>query len=291
MNGSMSRECRACGATDLTARYRVGEFRILKCAACDSLTTDSAMTPDAAEAWYGAEYFRGGDYADYESSQDLLKRNFRRFVRRMRQHHSGRRLLEVGCSYGYFLDVARDYWDVEGIDISEAARSASARLGSRVVTGDLLSETGRAGGYDWIVAWDTIEHLDQPRSYARRCLDLLAPGGFLAVTTGDVSSAVARLTGRRWRLLTPPSHLTFFSRKGMTRLLSDAGFEQIQMGTTGYYRSLDFTVYRLLGPQMYRAFTSTGRPFQAWLKRAGFYVNLFDIIFVTARKPDRPPGR
>ena len=50
-------------------------------------------------------------------------------------------------------------------------------------------------------------------------------------------------------------------------------------------------MYRLLGPQTYRALTSTGRPFQAWLKRAGFYVNLFDIIFVTARKPDRPPGR
>ena len=77
----------------------------------------------------------------------------------------------------------------------------------------------------------------------------------------------------------------------MTRLLSDAGLEQIRIGTTGYDRSVDFTLYRLLGPRTYHALTSAGPPFRDRLKRAGFYVNLFDIMFVTARRPPSLPNR
>jgi SAM-dependent methyltransferase len=282
------RHCRACGEGGLVFRYRIGAFPILLCPRCGSLTTNHRMTASAAADWYDSDYYRGGDYADYESSEQLLKRNFRRFVRRMRAVHTGTRLLEVGCSYGYFLDVARDTWDVEGIDVSETARVAAGRLVDRVVCGDLLTENITPGRYDWIVAWDTIEHLDDPRAFVRRFAELLKPGGYVALTTGDVSSFVARTMGKQWRLLTPPSHLTFFSRPGMKSMLDAAGFDQIAFRTAGYDRALDFALYRLLSDQAYRSIMKGFPGLQRWLKQSGFYLNLYDIMFVTARRVPEP---
>jgi SAM-dependent methyltransferase len=245
------------------------------------------MDSAAASKLYDCSYYHGGDYADYEASEHYLKMNFDAFAARMCVLRSRGRLLEVGCAYGYFLDIARQHWDAEGIDISaDAIASSRARLGDRVFCGDLLSHRQQPGVYDWVVAWDTIEHVDKPRAYIQRFFDLLAPGGRTALTTGDVSSPVARMRGRHWRLLTPPSHLTFFSRQGIRYVLSDAGFEDIRIGTVGYRRPLDFVLHRILGAEPYRRAIARHPRLRARLQAMGFYLNLFDVMFVTARKPE-----
>jgi SAM-dependent methyltransferase len=250
------------------------------------MTTDARMTPGEAREFYGEAYYRQGDYVDYRRSEPLIKRNFCRFVRRMRRVHEGRRLLEVGCAYGFFLEVASETWDVHGIDISiDATAACSSSLSGRVTAGDLLSHPFPLGTFDWVVAWDTIEHVSDPGAFSRRFWQLLEPGGCVAMTTGDVTSLVARLQGRRWRLLTPPSHLTFFSKVGIRRLLQDSGFEDIRIGTAGYTRSLDFMLYRLLRPETYAAVRTQGRWLYDLVAPKGLYLNLGDIMFVTARRP------
>lgn len=263
---------------------------LVKCARCDCVTTAYQMDVSAAKDFYGSGYYHGGDYADYESSERFLKRNFDLFIDRMRRISRGDRLLEVGCAYGFFLDVAQQHWAVEGIDVSpDAVASCATRFEDRVRCGHLLTEPFAENSYDWIVAWDTIEHVNEPKAYATRCFQLLAPGGHVAFTTGDISSIVARCRGSRWRLLTPPSHLTFFSRNGMRQMLCGAGFEQIRFGTTGYRRPLDFILYRIVGARRHNWAIENVPRLHSYLQRIGLYLNLFDVMFVTARKPS--PGR
>jgi len=258
---------------------------MLRCTRCHSLTTAVAMERDAAERFYSQSYYKGGDYADYESSEAALKSNFRRFAKRLSSVQPGGRLLEVGCAYGYFLDVARESWEVDGIDVSaEAIAACKPRFGERVHCGDLLAHSFQHGAFSCIACWDTIEHVDQPRAYLRRFADLLAPRGSVALTTGDISSLVARTSGRHWRLLTPPSHLTFFSRPGMHAVLEDAGFEDIHISSAGYSRSLEFVLFRMLGQKNYKRLVDVMPALQGVLRSADLYVNLFDIMFVTARK-------
>lgn len=208
--------CRACGSVRTEPYLRIRGFDLVRCTHCGSATTDAEMDPAQARAYYKAAYFRGGDYEDYPRDEPVIKRNFERFARALAALGPHGRLLEVGCAYGYFLDVAQRNWEVEGIDVSEAAiNDARARHGPRVICGDLLSTPLELAGYDWVVAWDVIEHVDRPRDYLRRMGQLLRPGGHLAITTGDFGSLAAKVVGRRWRLLTPPSHLTYFTRAGM----------------------------------------------------------------------------
>ncbi len=278
--------CRACGSAKLTLRYKIQGYEILYCLRCSSMTTACNMEVTDAKDFYAFEYFHGGDYENYPSTEYTSKRNFSRFVHRMLPYQPSGRLLEIGCAYGYFLDIAEKYWRVSGIDISwDAIKACRDRFGNSVHFGDLLAVDLPDSHYDWIVGWDTIEHLDRPRAYVERCFTLQRSGGYLALTTGDISALFARIAGQRWRLLTPPSHLTFFSKQGMQTMLQSLGYEIVTIGTIGYDRNLDFTLYRLLGKQRYEKVVNKSTTFQRFLQQRSFYIDLGDIMFVLAKKP------
>ena len=103
------------------------------------------------------------------------------------------------------------------------------------------------------------------------------------MTTGDIGSLNARLGGRRWRLIHPPTHLHYFTRRSLLRLLDRHGFEPVYDRSCGFYRGADFTAYNLL----------VLRWRQTWLyellkrlrmTRFDFYLDLGDIRYVVARR-------
>ena len=131
--------------------------------------------------------------------------------------------------------------------------------------------------------WDTIEHLRRPDLYVEKIARLTEPGALLALTTGDIGSMVARLRGPKWRMIIPPVHAHYFSRATLARLLDAHGFEVIHQSYGGVYRSASNVAYIILAlrhkrPAVFR-----------WLQRAGvldwgFYLNVYDIMYVIARR-------
>jgi predicted SAM-dependent methyltransferase len=73
------------------------------------------------------------------------------------------------------------------------------------------------GEVDVITMFDVIEHLPQPREVLARCYRYLKPGGVIVITTGDFASIVARWAGAKWRLMTPPQHLWYFTKESLRR--------------------------------------------------------------------------
>jgi SAM-dependent methyltransferase len=254
------------------------------------VTADVDLSPEELEGLYGGDYFHGAEYHDYVGERALHERHFRTRLQRLLRyvpHPQTKRLFEIGCAYGFFLDVARGcFANVAGIDISrDAVAHAAGTLGLTVHAGDYL-------GYDItdpvdvICLWDTIEHLPQPHLYLERAAMHLTEGGVLALTTGDIGSMMARLRGARWRQIHPPTHLHYFSRDTLERLLRRHGFEIEYCGYEGMYRSLDTMAYIVLAlkhrrPGLYRLLRRTG------LLEHAVYLNLYDIVFVVASRPGR----
>jgi SAM-dependent methyltransferase len=172
---------------------------------------------------------------------------------------------------------------VEGVDISEDAISyARAELRLPVTATDFLHYEVR-GNVDVVCLWDTIEHLEKPHLYLEKASRSMNPGGVIAITTGDIGSVVARLRGARWRQIHPPTHLHYFSKATLTRLLGNYGFRVRYCGYEGMYRSLDTMAYIILNikhqkPGLYRVLKEAG------LLRWALYMNLYDILFVVAEK-------
>jgi SAM-dependent methyltransferase len=253
---------------------------ILQCEACGLGRSETAGFDPAA--YYTGDYFSGqhaDGYADYLGSEPVLRREFARTVDFIRRRRAGGRLLDVGCAYGFFLQEAKPYFDVAGIELAQDAVAHCRRSGLNVAAG-VADEANLAqfGRMDVIVLLDVIEHVPDPRETLRLCAQHLAPGGIIVLTTGDFSSLYARWSGPHWRLMTPPQHLWFFTPDSMKRLAAslDLRLETLDHPWKVVPVSLiAFQVARMLGlPTKARAASRLGLP-----------VNLFDAMRVVFRKP------
>jgi SAM-dependent methyltransferase len=274
--------CPACSRT--TAHrflYAKNGCEILQCRGCGLGRTET--TGFDPSRYYTGDYFAGGHsdgYADYRGTEQVLRREFARTVDFIRRYCPRGRLLDVGCAYGFFLQEAKPFFDVSGIELAEDAAAHARRSGLDVVTG-VADEAvlGRLGAMDVIVLLDVIEHLPSPRETLALCARHLNPDGIIVITTGDFGSLSARLAGARWRLMTPPQHLWFFSRESVRRMAAPLGLavEHIDHPWKIVPLSLiTFQLTRMLGLAPGRA---------PAVSRVGLPVNLFDAMRVVLRKP------
>ena len=259
------------------------------CPGCGFVFASRLPSDEEIRRLYQAAYFAGEEYADYVQDKAILQRNFRRLIRVLERFSTGGRLYEVGAAYGFFLELARERWQVEGIDVSEEACTyARQQLDLNVQCGEFLAVPLPESSYDVVCMWDTIEHLREPSRYVEKAACCLRPGGYLALTTGDIGSWSARVQGRYWRLIHPPTHLYYFSSLTIKRLLDRFGFEIVHLSYPGFYRSVGAMVRWLLVRIGDRGFFYHKLK-DRWWARVGVCLNMYDIMFVIARKNSKVP--
>ncbi len=285
-NDPRRRNCAGCGGADAAPHFR----DLVTCTTCGLVYYPWRLTREEVARLYAEDYFKGSEYFDYLADRAAHEANFRRRLRQLAPWvPEGKQLFEIGCSYGLFLNLARERWPVSGCDVAvEPCRHARQQLGLDVSCTDFLDVPLQQGAVDAFCMWDTIEHLDDLEAYLDRVAELLAPGGILALTTGDLGSLLARWQGPRWRQIHPPTHLWYFSRATLRRTLERFGFEVVSERAVGMARSVGQIVYSL---------TSLGRPEPSWvhrlcvrsgLARWSVSLNTFDLMMVVARRRATP---
>jgi SAM-dependent methyltransferase len=260
---------------------------LLTCAECKFTTANLTLSEEQLRELYTADYFAGNEYRDYVADRAVIEKQFRRRLQRLLRfvpEAPTKNLFEIGCAHGFFLGVAKNaFHSVAGIDLSEdAVAYARQNLEVEAESSDFLAHQFVARP-DVICLWDTIEHLARPDLYLRKIADLLPHGGVLALTTGDLDSWLARARGSKWRQIHPPTHLHYFSRKTLGRLLLRNGFEVECIKSEGMYRRVETMAYIVLCLKHHRR-RLYSKLSKTRLLDWDLYLNLGDIMFVVARK-------
>src|SRR5215831_13874986 len=217
-----------CGAR--TRQYCRKEAAIYYvCSNCGVIFQHPAPPPEAMVSYADTEY-EGGLYREYVEARDMKLDHFRTRMKRLSSRVRKGRLLDVGCSCGYFLEVAAAAgFDVYGLEFSKAAiRAANPSIRSRILCSGIESLNSE-GEYDLITAFDLIEHLGRPKEFLRKSKQLLAPGGILALATPDAEHLLRYVMRSRWPMLQPMQHLTIFSHCALRIALEEAGFTQVSI--------------------------------------------------------------
>jgi len=161
----------------------------------------------------------------------------------------GARLLDIGCGNGYWAgQFLTKGFTVVGIDPSAqgiaiarrvyAKAGAAARFEERLVTQTLLTDIGERP-FDLVISTEVVEHLYDPRTWARAAFAALKPGGRLICSTpyhGYLKNLALSVAGKwDWHLkpLWDGGHIKFWSRDTLTQLLAEAGFVNIQFKGAG----------------------------------------------------------
>ena len=225
---SASSLCTICSGTS-SRHCATGSFSYYKCAGCGLLYSSPIPTPAELASYYSQQYEVNRE--DYRMRSAVCAEKDLEIVERWT--HRGR-LLEVGSSWGYFLDCARRRgWEVSGVELSIPAAQWSRDTLSLNVFPGRLEESPFASGadFDAVVSAHVIEHVTQPLDFLDQIRSCLRPMGNVLLRTPNIASLPARINGVSWQWFGAPTHLFLFSPASIRRALERTGFKLIQLWT------------------------------------------------------------
>ncbi|MBI1920104.1 MAG: class I SAM-dependent methyltransferase [Geobacter sp.] len=211
-----------------------GKFPVVKCLTCGLVRTDPRPSPEAIGFYYPDSYgpYSGTRITDGKGEAGR-KTRWHHLLRRFADFRTNSipplppgRMLEIGCASGSFLHrMASEGWSVTGIELSEHAAAAARSLGFPVYAGKVESVPEPSEPYDLVVGWMVLEHLHDPVDTLEQIRKWVRPGGWLAISTPDISAVEFRLFKERWYALHLPNHLFHFSRGTITKVLQKGGWD------------------------------------------------------------------
>ena len=154
----------------------------------------------------------------------LRKRNIR-----------GEMIVDLGCGNGNLLPFVRDRFErYVGVDV---IRHEKFPQGAEFIKCD--ANTGKASlpdnCADVVAAVETIEHLENPRAFARELARLAKPGGWVIVTTPNQLSLLSLLTlivKRRFSAFQDahyPAHLTALLEVDLKRIATECDLRELEI--------------------------------------------------------------
>jgi SAM-dependent methyltransferase len=236
--GADASSCAVCGgdtreevARPASTYASPGTYRVATCLRCGSGQT--MPRPDMAEldAFYSKEY-------KYDAH--LLIEGEKRWRSRQILDHAmpsnAKRVLDIGCMYGYLLEEARarGVRDVVGIELSAGPAKAARERGLDVFCGTVEAYAAqRPEGFDLIVAQHVLEHVLDPASFLKTTHALLKPGGVLCVCVPNFDARARRVFREAWGWYQVPVHLHHFGERGLSELLEGCSFEEVRAAKRG----------------------------------------------------------
>ena len=147
------------------------------------------------------------------------------------------RILDIGCSDGFFLKLAQQKgWTPYGIEISNFfLRKARENLGDKhVFDVPLRMVKFPSNSFDAITMWDVLDQLTDPWSELIEINRILKKGGLLVVRVRNMSFHLAadKLFKRTlWGIVRSPStfHLYGFNNRNLKTMLKKAHFSKIKV--------------------------------------------------------------
>jgi SAM-dependent methyltransferase len=170
------------------------------------------------------EFYRVLERPGYYSPQRVEFGDAVRFAKRRKL----RRILDVGCGDGAFLDgAAAAGLDVTGLELNRVAAAKATAKGHRILP--VLLQELRAqdimGGFDLVTLFQVLEHLGNPKEAILAAKGLLAQGGCIAVAVPS-AEGINRLAPNS-PYDCPPHHVSRWRRRDLHFLAKQCGLRVI----------------------------------------------------------------
>ena len=243
-------QCNLCGSgnNEIISEYtRLERNNILRCSDCGLVFLDLKKPKEEEESVYTKEY-READTLPKISAEEWFTnpviiqdcKNRMEWISKRYGDVSGKRILDIGCSSGYFLKTLFSAnANASGVELNESCSDYARSLGFTVYSKN-IETLGFKNEFDLVVMFHTLEHVFDPMAALRAIHTSLKRGG---VFMGEVPNQ------DDWRIKIfnnevvkrfhyDPFHYYYFSPKTFTEYLKKSMFDNIRLETVEKYNSL-----------------------------------------------------
>lgn len=239
----MKSNCPICHSHHSQTLHDLTQGQLVQCQVCQVVFYTPMPTIDELSLYYDSISYRQGYESHEMTGEDFSQARYEELLKRLDQYDdqrlstSPKKLLDVGCGTGDFLQVASQAgWQVEGVEISaKAAQAAIAKLKRPVRVGEVTNLDFQNDKYDLITSYHVVEHLLDPVSTLSKLGELLSGEGILFIETPNIGSLGARIRGEKWSHIIPPEHIVYFNPSSLKFALAQAGFQTVYTFTSAPY--------------------------------------------------------
>jgi len=226
----------------LTNRIKATNGRIIRCRQCGFMVTSPQFTPSE----YTKIYEHAPSGADHQNSRKGAAARNRKRKGKVLRHFKEGKFLDLGSADGGFV-FEMEGFDGTGFDVRDIA-TAEPDAGQRILVGNFLkyvaAHNPEEADFDFITAWDVIEHLPALDHYMAAIHKLLKADGLLFCSLPDISSAAARISEKKWNCLLL-EHLWYFTPETFQRYVGKFGFDVLETSSFTYPVELGTLFQRL----------------------------------------------
>ncbi len=225
-------DCFLCGRAPDRLVYRNGTWHYFQCRRCGLVTLHPR--PSADEVLDAYDTYLPVNTDEIDSWQNMIAPVVDISAKLVLENTKtqGRRLLDIGCGYGFFLNkMAQLEWQVEGIEVSKPGRDyARQELGLCIHPKPLETMAFPSEHFDAVTLFYVIEHVLDPGLILKEVYRILKPNGMLLLRWPH-STPLVKVLGplaRKFDIYHTPFHLYDFNPTAMQKLVAQSGFSENQ---------------------------------------------------------------
>lgn len=237
--------CNLCGFDNTVRVLDYNGYSMVRCERCGLVYVNPRPSKEEFLAQSG--HHGKKDCSDESACSRVMEKSYRRVAKRLAKLFPKRgKLLDIGCGYGHFLEMAKGSgWYVTGIDSSPKVIQKVAKMGFPVYCSaikDILYVQNSYGqksfpkqSFDCITMFFVLEHLTDPMEALVKVYELLKEGGVFVALVPHVTPTF-KLLGMFLKafksdltVFDVPCQLYDFSPAVLRKMLNLAGFSSVEI--------------------------------------------------------------
>lgn len=237
---SKYKNCPFCNSKNLKIKIRTKLLTVIVCNKCNLHFVPRFKNKKENLS----RYYDGLNFNDIIAYYGPYRRNiFKKNWNTIKKWNKSGSALDIGCSFGWFLETAPKNWKVTGLEPSESVAKFARSSGFNVIVeSDEFLEKHKLT-YDLITLWNVIEHLPDPKNSLLRIKKCLRPNGVIGISFPNRLGIYNRLAYLAHKLsgdrINTPIHVMFqverstphlfhFTVNDVKKLLNLSGFKIIK---------------------------------------------------------------
>lgn len=224
------RTCPACGASDERFLFYKSGGTYVGCNACQMVYLNPVFKDEILERYYRTNHQLQGATvaADLGFYAGLYKKGLQEIERVVGAQG---RILDVGCSTGNFLDIAKAAgWHTSGLELNHV-EAQEAKAKGHAVQEQLLAAASFDERFDAISLWDVFEHIKDGLGFLQQAKPLLSENGVVFLQSPSRDALAARILQEKCNMFDGLEHVNLFGIDSINSLCARAGYELVSYGT------------------------------------------------------------